>query len=130
MPRSRRGGLGRELDVRDVLRELGWEANRTAKEKADVIAIAPALAQHPTFGLLVDPAAWPVRGHADPFRWSPLFVQVKSTKAGPYGNFGPVERIALVEAAERCGGVAWLAWWPPRGKLAWIPSNDWPRPRA
>lgn len=53
-------------------------------------------------------------------------IEVKSTAGGPYERFGPADRAALLEAAERAGAVAELAYWPPRGKLRFIPSADWP----
>ena len=53
-------------------------------------------------------------------------IEVKSTVAGPYHSFGPEDRRALLEAAEKAGAVAELAWWPPRGQLQFIPSAEWP----
>jgi Holliday junction resolvase len=56
----------------------------------------------------------------------PRLIEVKSTAGGPYERFGPVERERLRYAAELAGATAELAWWPPRGKLRWIPSSEWP----
>lgn len=53
-------------------------------------------------------------------------VEVKSTAAGPYATFGPRDRADMAAVAERAGWEAWLAWWPPRGKLVWIRSDEWP----
>lgn len=130
MPRPRRGGLGRELDVRDYLTGQGWEAWRTAKEIADVIAIPHFdKAIHPKFGQWrFDPTATAERlGHSrGGYQWCPLLVQVKSTAAGPYADFSPHARHLLIEAAARCGAAAWLVHWPPRNRPRWIPSEEWP----
>lgn len=57
-------------------------------------------------------------------------IEVKSTAGGPYERFSPADRAKLLLAAELAGGRAELAWWPPRGKLRWIPADEWPRLRA
>lgn len=31
-------------------------------------------------------------------------------------GFGPADRLALIEAAERAGWEPWLCWWPSRGQ--------------
>ena len=56
----------------------------------------------------------------------PQVVQVKSTAGGPYERFGPQDRAELAFAARLGGADALLGWWPPRGKLRWIPENEWP----
>jgi Holliday junction resolvase len=56
----------------------------------------------------------------------PLLIEVKATARGPYNGFGPADRANLKAYAERAGALATLAWWPPRGKLRWIPSEEWP----
>lgn len=55
-----------------------------------------------------------------------ILVEVKSTAAGPYEHFGPADRQAMLAAAGRCGAEAWLAWWPARKPLTWIPEHAWP----
>lgn len=55
-------------------------------------------------------------------------VEVKSTASGPYERFGPDARARLLAVAEMAGAEAWLAWWPPRGELQWIPASAWPKP--
>lgn len=62
--------------------------------------------------------------------YTPLFVEVKSTAGGPYERFGPAARAELLLAAKLAGAKATLAWWPPRGKLRFIPSDEWPEARA
>jgi len=57
---------------------------------------------------------------------TPRLIEVKSTAGGPYERFGPVERASLMAEARRAGAEAWLAWYPPRGQLRWIPSWEWP----
>jgi len=61
----------------------------------------------------------------------PLLIQVKSSAQGPFEHFGPDERKALIDEAERAGAFAVLCHWPPRGELHWIYSDAWPagRPR-
>lgn len=56
----------------------------------------------------------------------PMLVEVKSTAAGPYEHFQPADRARLRFAAGLAGADAVLAWWPPRGKLRFIPANEWP----
>jgi Holliday junction resolvase len=53
--------------------------------------------------------------------------EVKSTKAGPYAGFGPADREALLNEANRVGAEAYLCWWPVRKEPQFIPSRDWPR---
>jgi Holliday junction resolvase len=59
----------------------------------------------------------------------PLLIEVKSTAQGPYEHFGPADRERLRLAAEMAGADAFLAWWPPRGTLRWIPVAEWPARR-
>jgi hypothetical protein len=54
-------------------------------------------------------------------------VEVKGSKTGPYQDFGPADRAALLFAAELADCSAWLAWWPPRGELRGIGSSEWPQ---
>jgi Holliday junction resolvase len=56
----------------------------------------------------------------------PRLIEVKSTAQGPYEHFGPADRAKLLGAAQLAGAEAWLAWWPPRGQLRWIPAEEWP----
>jgi Holliday junction resolvase len=60
--------------------------------------------------------------------YTPRLVEVKSTAGGPYERFGPDARADLREWAKWAGAEALLAWWPPRGTLRWIPSDEWPQP--
>ena len=54
-------------------------------------------------------------------------IEVKSTAKGPYEHFGPAARTRLSLTAKLAGADALLAWWPPRGKLRFIPEHEWPR---
>jgi hypothetical protein len=99
---SRRTGIERDRQVRDVLASDDWFAvcARGSHGCADIIAIR--------VGSI------------------PRVVQVKSTAGGPYERFPRRERDELSKAAERGGAEAWLVWWPPRGKLRWIAEDEWP----
>lgn len=100
MPSGR--GIQRERQVRDWFSERDWLAFRAPASLgcADVIALKD--------------------GHR------PQLVEVKSTARGPYEHFGPEARHRLIFAAEMAGGSALLAWWPSRGKLRFIPAEEWP----
>lgn len=95
-------GHQRERAVRDWFRERDWIAFRAPASLgvADVVALKS--------------------GHR------PRMVEVKSTAAGPYSHFLPADRERLRKAAEMAGADASLAWWPPRGKLRFIPAEEWP----
>ena len=58
----------------------------------------------------------------------PRFIEVKSDdkKYGPFNNFGPERRAALLEIAGKAGAVPELAYWPPFGELEYIPPERWP----
>ena len=55
-------------------------------------------------------------------------IEIKSTAAGPFHSFGPVDRAALSKAAALAGATAELAHWPAHGELQWIAEADWPAP--
>ena len=97
-----RRGHQRERAVRDLLLDQDWVAFRAPASLgcADVIALRAGS--------------------------RPRLVEVKSTAQGPYEHFGPADRKRLRFAAEMAGADALLAWWPPRGKLRWIPEQEWP----
>lgn len=98
-------GHNRERQVKDKLIQDGWWCIRAAGSlgDADVVAIKDGRI---------------------------LFVEVKATKAGRFSGFGPQDRRELLEAAGVAGAEAWLAWWPSRGKLVWVPSDEWPPPAS
>lgn len=98
-------GIQRERAVRHLLRDEDWIAFRAPASLgcADVIALKAGA--------------------------RPWLVEVKSTAAGPYEHFSPADRDKLALAARMAGADAWLAWWPPRGKLRWIPESEWPKAR-
>jgi Holliday junction resolvase len=56
----------------------------------------------------------------------PQMIEVKSTTAGPYHSFGPADRRALIEAADRAGAIPLLCWWPPRRDPKWLTAMSWP----
>ena len=56
----------------------------------------------------------------------PRLIQVKGDAAGPFASFGPAARERLVGEAKIAGAEPWLAWWPRRGDLMWLPQSQWP----
>lgn len=98
-------GHDRERAIRRHLERDGWWTTRAAGSlgDADVVALKAGA--------------------------TPMLIEAKSTAGGPYERFGPAGRAALLAAADRAGAEAWLAWWPPRGELQWIPSSVWPEQR-
>jgi len=112
MRRTRSPGAGnaRELKVMAVLAEEGWlcASRRHIGGAGDILAI-----RHSDVELIHD--CWAI------------LVEVKATAEVPWrSTFGPADRQALVETAEKYGAVPWLYWWPPRGKLLRIPAEDFP----
>lgn len=95
-------GHDRERRVRDLLAKEDWLAFRAPASLgcADVIALRDGS--------------------------RPRLIEVKSTAQGPYEHFGPAARVRLSLAARLAGASAELAWWPPRGRLHWIPESEWP----
>lgn len=104
---SSRRGNSRENKVRDLMTDQGWFAmcGRASLGPADVLAVKDGE--------------------------KPRLIQVKSCAASPYAHFPPLDRRLLVEAAFIAGGIAVLAWWPPRAREPkWILWHDWPAPRS
>lgn len=95
-------GIQRERAVRDYFLDRDWIAFRAPASLgvADVVALRDGN--------------------------RPRLVEVKSTAGGPYERFGPADREKLRRAAEIAGADAFLAWWPPRGKLRLIGPEEWP----
>lgn len=110
---SRQRGFARERAIKEQLEADQWFVIRAAGSLglADLVALR-------RFAAKVDGAteAW--------------FIEVKSTAGGPYERFGPAARQALIDAANKAGGLAWLVWWPPRRPQVWIPASEWPTPRT
>lgn len=104
MPGGR--GIQRERAVKAWLQERDWLVVRAAGSLGGVDLVALKDGQRP------------------------MLVEVKSTASGPFDHFRPAERAALLLAAEMAGGVAVLAWWPPRGKLRLFGPEEWPVVRA
>ena len=58
----------------------------------------------------------------------PLYVQVKTDRAGPFAHFGPAERSKLLGECTRAGAVAMLVWWPPDRKgPRFLGEATWPK---
>lgn len=108
-----RRGHDRERRVVDFYRDRDWLAFRAPASLgvADVVAIRAAFLTPGLQRSVVE------------------LCEVKSTAGGPYEHFGPADRARLSDAARMCGATAVLAWWPPRGKLMFIPEAEWPEPR-
>lgn len=99
-------GHDRERRVRDWLTERDWVVVRAAGSLGEIDLVALKAGE------------------------TPRLVEVKSTAGGPYEHFGPGERADLSQRAAWAGAGAWLAWWPPRGQLRWIPEAEWPKRKA
>lgn len=102
-PRGKAAGTRREHRVRDWLLERDWLVVRASGSLgvADLVALKAGEV--------------------------PRLIEVKSTAAGPYHSFGPADRADIAQRARWAGAEAWLAWWPPRGSLRWLPEGEWPR---
>jgi Holliday junction resolvase len=95
-------GHNRERQVKDWLTERDWVVIRAAGS----LGVAD---------LVAGKAGQPTR-----------LVEVKATARGPYAAFPPADRAYLSLRALWAGWEPWLAWWPPHGKLQWIPESAWP----
>lgn len=101
MARGGQAGRAVERKVAIALREDGWVVMKgTTYGVCDLVALKA--------------------GH------KPRLIEVKSTVGGPYSHFLPADRAALAEQAFLAGADAYLAWWPPRGKLRLIERAEWP----
>jgi hypothetical protein len=113
---SSRRGNSRENRVLELLSEDGWFGlcGRASRGPADILAVRSKVPN--------------VLGQQEPTRGAAriIVVQVKSTAGGPWERFGPMDRYVLADVAQRIGGEAWVAWWPPHGSLRWIHSSEWP----
>jgi Holliday junction resolvase len=118
--RNRAPGAGnaRELKVMAVLAEEGWlcASRRHIGGAGDVLAIKAK--------------RWTRFEVPNPHMLDQaMLIEVKSTTRNPWNDFGPADRQALVETAEKHGAEAWLYWWPPRKPLQRIHSSEFPRAR-
>lgn len=98
-----RRGHHRERQVRRILEADGWWVCRAAGSLGDADLVALRAGDQARL------------------------IEVKSTAAGPWHSFGPGARRDLLAAARRAGAQAWLAYWPPRGQLQWLPALGWPK---
>jgi hypothetical protein len=57
-------------------------------------------------------------------------IEVKSTAASAFSDFGPQDRADLLAAADLGGATPWL-WWNPPGRRPslWFPRWSWPGQR-
>lgn len=110
-------GHARERQVKKLLEEEGWFVIRAPGSLgvADLVAIRK---------LKVSLEGTPVKASLTTVR----FIECKANeKGGPYMNFRPEDRQALIDAAEKAGARAELAFWPKFGNLTWIGSEAWPK---
>lgn len=105
-PRSPRFGHDRERAVRRILEKSGWFVIRAPGSlgPADLVALRAGD--------------------------QPRMYEIKATAAGPFAGFGPADRRALKDAAERAGATPQLVWWPANKPLQWIDEADWPEDKA
>lgn len=96
-------GHKRERQVRERLEDDDWVVVRAAGSLGDVDLVALKA------------------GHRA------RLIEVKATAGGPYERFGPKDRADILFKAQLAGAAAELAWWPARGVLRFIPSNEWPK---
>lgn len=99
---ARSTAASRERQVQAQLQAEGWVVYRSAGSHgcADLVAMK--------------------RGYV------PMLVQVKMDARRPFDHFPPGERAMLRAQAHQAGCRATLCWWPPRGPIRWIPSDEWP----
>lgn len=122
--RGQAAGNRRENQVAAIMRAEGWliGSMRQSAGGGDLLAVIRlASSAFPHDDRKVP--TWPARNATVPLVY---LVEVKSTADGPWKTFGPADRRAMLDRAHDAGGHAWLAWWPPKGKLTWIPAKDWP----
>jgi Holliday junction resolvase len=88
MSASYRRGAKRENEWADRMAAQGWSTTRSAGSHgaADVVSCRDR---------------------------EIVYDQIKTDRAGPYAHFGPAERRALLDEAEKAGATARLIWWPP-----------------
>jgi Holliday junction resolvase len=95
-------GINRERQVKLYLQNEDWWVARAAGSFGDADLVALKAGKRP------------------------MLIETKATAKGPYEHFGPLDRASLIAAAELAGADPVLAWWPPRGKLRFIGSDEWP----
>jgi hypothetical protein len=119
-------GTSRENLVKDWLEERGWWVCRAAGSLGD--ADLACMRRHPG---LVD--NYSLVGEHFVGQPGKLLVEVKSTKAGPFSDFGPKDRAELLEAGRKADADVVLCWVPPQAKpfeptiMRWYWPEDWPK---
>ena len=111
-------GHQRERQVKKLLEKQGWFVIRAPGSLgvADLVAIRNDGGR--------------ARSNLRESRFLPevRFIECKANeKGGPYMNFRPEDRQARLDAAEKAGARAELAFWPQYGNLTWIGSEAWPK---
>lgn len=123
-------GTQRENLVKDWLEERGWWICRAAGSLGDADLAAMATRTTRRMGrtdlrIITGPL---VDGRI--IKSGKLLIEVKSTKAGPFSDFGPADRAELLLAGEKAGADVVLCWTPPcqgkKVKLHWIWPDEWP----
>lgn len=102
--RNRRAGKQREQQWAEQLHHDGWE-----------VGFVPRIRGQQDYDVIASKGG-------DVVLW-----EVKSTKAGPFSDFGPAKREACLQAALRAGGSPALVWWPyDRQGPRVFPLEVWP----
>lgn len=115
-----RANMGRkaETDLARDLEQRGWivGSRRHTGGAGDLLASKPAQVMVELPGQFGAAVIADVR-----------LIEVKTTTAGPFSNFGPKDRDALRDCARHAGGSAWLAWRPyPSHGWKWFSEATWP----
>jgi hypothetical protein len=75
-------------------------------------------------------AEWFATGWGDGkpvYEYEIRLIEVKASAYGPFNNFPPEDRAALIALAEELGAEPLLAWRKPKQTaIEWIGVNDWP----
>lgn len=97
-------GITAERKVAKYLKELGFlvASRRHFGGAGDILALPPS-----GVGILVE-------------------VKASSSDRGPFADFPPKDREAMMTAGKEHDVVPLLAWLPEGGKMFFIPRDEWP----